>query len=97
MEATIISPGYRYRRLRYSPFEHLTPFHHQSWCRHCKEAVDTVTHKGRWENVEVYKVSCLRCGQTMFHGIDRRLLTSPRPDVMQAAVRFIKLRGRDRR
>lgn len=97
MEPTILSPGYRYRRLHYSPFE-LTknPFGHQAWCRHCQMDTDPEIAKGYWEGVDVWRMRCLRCGQIMAYGMDRRLLVGAKPHVVAAASKFIQQTGDDR-
>lgn len=98
MDPTIYSPGYRYRRLAYSPFEHINnPFGRQVWCHHCQQEVDKEIATGRWEGIDVYRMRCLRCGQTICYGMDRRLLIGKKPEVVKAATRFIRHTGRDRR
>ena len=97
MEPTIISPGYRYRRLRYSPFELTkTPFGNQVWCHHCQMDVDPEIAKGRWHDIDVARMRCLRCGQVLGYGIDQRLLRSTDPAVIQAATDFVSQTGKDR-
>lgn len=97
MEATIISPGYRYRRLRYSPFELAkTPFGKQVWCQFCQMDVDPELAKGFWNGIDVARMRCLRCGKVLGYGLDRRLLRSHDPAVMKAATDFIQKTGDDR-
>lgn len=97
MESTIISPGYRYRRLRYSPFELAkTPFGQQVWCHRCNMDVDPETAKGFWNGIDVARMRCLRCGTVLGYGLDQRLLRSTDPSVLQTATSFISQTGKDR-
>ena len=93
----IISPGYRYRKVNSNPFELVAnPYHNQVWCRYCKMDVNKEISTGRYGGIDVYRMRCLRCGKTLFHGIDQHLLKSEKTSVMKDAVKFITKRGDNR-
>ena len=97
MEATIISPGYRYRRLHYSPFElAATPFGKQAWCQSCQLDVEYELAKGYYMGIDVARMRCLRCGKVLGYGVDQRLLRSADPAIIEAAKKFIAQTGDDR-
>lgn len=93
----ILSHGYKYRRLRYSPFELTkTPFGKQVWCQFCQLEVDPELAKGYYRGIDVARMRCLRCGKVLGYGLDRRLLRSQDPAIVQAAKTFIAQTGADR-
>ena len=97
MSLTIISEGYKYRRLRYSPFELTkTPFGKQVWCQYCQLDVDPELSKGFYMGIDVARMRCLRCGKVLGYGLDQRLLRSQDPSILEAAKTFILQTGDDR-
>ena len=66
------------------------------WCPHCLQDVKPETAVGDRDGVHVYRRRCLRCGNVLQYGIDRRRLLSSEP-LPAAALRFVQDTAPDRR
>ena len=67
----------------------------QYYCSVCQDEVDSQLESGSADGIKVYRRRCLRCGNHIEYGIDRRYLTGDSP-LNRAAMKWLQETGKDR-
>lgn len=96
MGLTIRSVGYRFRRLKLSPFYSVTPYR-EEWCHFCYMDTEVETATGYRGGVQVARKRCRRCGKVIAYGVDRHAVIGSGRVINREVARFIRESGRDRR